>query len=142
MLINLRYSFIDSDVKDINNFMNAFEAFIHPKNLFFIIPAGIFTYWAMTSYVPSFFKKVPLRHFFRSSSFPTSRAIPSVFNRFSSFSYAIVYTNLFLSVFLPFFLPSFLSFLLSYFPSVYTHLSIFYFYSIRSISMMAAYPEI
>ena len=114
MLINLRYSFIDSDVKDINNFMNAFEAFIHPKNLFFIIPAGIFTYWAMTSYVPSFFKKVPLRHFFRSSSFPTSRAIPSVFNRFSSFSYAIVYTNLFLSVFLPSFLPSFLSFFLTF----------------------------
>ena len=114
MLINLRYSFIDSDVKDINNFMNAFEAFIHPKNLFFIIPAGIFTYWAMTSYVPSFFKKVPLRHFFRSSSFPTSRAIPSVFNRFSSFSYAIVYTNLFLSVFLPSFLSFFLTFLLSF----------------------------
>ena len=45
-------------MKDINNFMNAFERLIHPKNLFVIIPSAIVTYWMMTSYVPSFFKKV------------------------------------------------------------------------------------
>lgn len=60
IFLNKPPKLMDSDVKDINNFMNAFEAFIHPKNLFFIIPTGIFAYWAMTTYVPSFFKKVQL----------------------------------------------------------------------------------
>ena len=45
-------------LRDINNFMNTFERLIHPKNLFVIIPSGILAYWMMSSYVPSFFKKV------------------------------------------------------------------------------------
>lgn len=56
--LQLLYRISRLGLRDINSFMNTFERWIHPKNLFVIIPSGILVYWMMSSYVPSFFKKV------------------------------------------------------------------------------------
>jgi hypothetical protein len=63
---NVRYNNVKSDferaankqkAKNVNHFMDAVEQIIHPRTLFLVIPAGIFTYWMLSSYIPSFFKK-------------------------------------------------------------------------------------
>eukprot|EP00596_Hydrurales_sp_CCMP1899_P005993 CAMPEP_0119043816 /NCGR_PEP_ID=MMETSP1177-20130426/26133_1 /TAXON_ID=2985 /ORGANISM="Ochromonas sp, Strain CCMP1899" /LENGTH=208 /DNA_ID=CAMNT_0007012771 /DNA_START=108 /DNA_END=734 /DNA_ORIENTATION=+ len=66
---NVRYNDVKSDferaankqrAKDVNHFMYTVERIMHPKTLFILLPAGIFSYWFLSSYIPSLFKKEPV----------------------------------------------------------------------------------